>query len=1381
MKTPKATIFKVLFLLSFLSTSSFGQISLLSEDFNSCNYPTGWSLNIIGSGTPVYDIGMPTNINSDGSSIDGSCMLIIDDEATGDNTPSYVIQMISSVFDGTQTSTVNLEADVHFRSGGGSTLKIKVFDGTTFHEVRTWDDGDGTGQQFSEFEHVTLDLSFYASATMQLVIEYDDNESYGWWAGIDNIEVVGIENSTNIVVENFNSCSMPNGWSSQIQTGDDGWQFGLFNNGNSPSNSMNGSCFAYFDDNILGPDSAFSTVLLISPEFSGIEFANYNLDFDLIFRKNAPDDRFSVWVWEGNESHLVHTFTEGVAGPQIDSFEQVRINLSPYRSQTMRVVFSYEDGQDWGWWAGIDNVKISGYGEINDLCAHAVDLSTGSNCVNGNNFNALFDGTQPACSENNISGLWYRYVSDFTGILKIETNANFNDVITVYSGDCAAPTELTCTNRDEFGFLGESLYMNVSDGTEYLVRVSGVDKTFGLPHGHFCISVEEVPAYPNPPINDDCSSAIIVQIGSSCVEGNNLNANFNGPEPTLNLKSRADIWYVFQATTSEEIEVLTNADFADVITIYSGNCGALVEVATNEFGQSLKTEGLTVGQNYFIQIAGYFATLEGNICLSVEVVSPTIADNDLCANATMIIVDGGCVEGGNIAADFDGPNPSCTVFNDANIWYQFVAPASGGVKINTGTDFVHSVAIYSGDCLDLTEILCMDNPTRCDGFFDVNGLVAGDTFFMQIASALNPFGFLEGNLCVEILDINSTADFEPLTLIVEIECFDVGYGHLLITASGGVGDYTFLGNTELDTFSTGEEYLIVLMDENDCEVSSIGIFECGEIPCVLNTNLSSSDVSCFDEDNGEAFIDVLDGSAPYSYTWSNGANTSFVNGLSPGVYTVIVQDATGCPAELSVEITGPDLLLANISATGETDSNANDGTATASPTGGTEPLAYEWSNGAATQSLNNLTPGIYSVTVTDANGCESIESIVVSDFDCALSLDVIVQDISCNNVNDGYVEIYPIGGTAPFTYDWSNGATSDVVSNLGPGTYTVTVIDANDCPWIENVTLLEPSILSAVINEIIPVDCNGTNTGSASLTALGGTAPYTFEWPGGNVGDVQNTLAAGTYIVTLTDDHDCENTISVEIIEPEELVLTSINPQDVSCFGGADGIATVLISGGTSPYFYQWNDTNNQSTAQASNLPAGTYTVEVMDNNGCIGSTSVIINQPTQLVLSVDAVFDATDNLSNGSIQVTLNGGTAPYSYSWMSNGIEVSTVEDPSGLASGTYVLVVEDANGCELTSETIVIDNLVGLSDPELELYVDLMPNPTTGKFKLNIELQNTADVRIIITDVLGRVLVETVQDEMLEKVFDFNLSEYPSAVYPVKVIIGDKVVLKQVILQK
>ncbi len=1381
MKTPLAIVFKCSFFLLFFSGFSQAQISLLSEDFNSCSFPVGWSLNVIGDGTPVYTVGMPDNGDSDGSTIDGSCMLIIDDDETGDNTPAYTIQVISSAFDGTQFPLIELNLDVHWRPYQGSTLKIKVFDGVNYHEVRSWGDGDATGEQFSEFENVTLDLSFFASSNMQLVIEYDDNGIWGWWAGVDNIEIVGKGSGTNVVLETFNDCTIPTGWTTQIQQGDDDWQFGFIDNGNASSNSMNGTCFAYFDDDGLGQDAAFSNALLISPVFSGSQFANYTLQMDMVFRKYADLEQVSVWVWDGSEAQLVQTFSEDVGGPQFMEHQQVEVDLSAFRSESMQVVIAYFDGNAWGWWAGIDNFKVIGDGQINDLCENAFELGTGTDCLEGNNLNAIFDGSQPGCSDENIASIWYRYTADFTGILKIETKADFNDVITVYSGNCTTTSETACINRDEFGFTGEALYMDVSSGTEYLIRISGKEEAFGLARGQFCISAEQVSSYPVPPINDDCANAIPLTVNNTCYTGNNLNADFNGPEPSLNLKSRADIWYVFEATTSEEIEIQTNADFADVITLYSGICGTLSEVASNEYGQVLRTSGLQVGENYYIQIAGYFATVEGNLCIAVTETNPVPADNDLCANATEIIVGGGCVQGQNILANFDGPNPSCEIFSEANIWYQFIAPSSGGVKVNTGAEFVHSVAIFSGDCNELTELMCLNNPTRCDGYFEVGGLIPGETYFIQIASSLNTFGFIEGDLCISLLDYNSTSDFQPLELAININCITDGFGMIEYTATGGVGAYTFQGNTMQDTFATGEQYIVVVSDENNCEVSRIGTVECGGLPCVLTTELSALSVSCFGESNGQAFVEPLSGTGPYTYQWSNGATSALVNGLDVGVYSVTVQDAEGCPAELSVEITEPDLLLANIEATAESAEDTNDGTASVNPNGGTAPYTYVWSNGGNSQTIENLEPGIYSVTLTDANDCSIIESAVVSAFGCSLGVDFEVQEISCNGANDAFIEVYPQGGAEPFIYAWSNGANTDMVNNLGIGTYTVTVTDANGCPWIENFTFTEPAVLEVAATAINPADCNGNNTGTVTVMATGGTAPYTYAWSNGGVGETQNDLFAGDYTVTVTDGNGCTETHAIEILEPAMVTPMSVNPQDVSCFGNNDGVGTILVEGGTSPYTYLWDDPANQTNSQATNLASGTYNVLVTDANGCTGNASVTINEPGEIALTVDAVFDETNGQSNGAISITLSGGIAPYTYQWLYNGTNYSNSADLTNLPAGEYVLQITDANDCIQTFESIIVDNLVGISDPELEARIDLLPNPSSGIFQLNIALENSSNVNIMITDVSGKILIRTDREQINIKTYDFNFSEWPAAVYPIKIFIDDKIVLKQLVIQK
>ena len=365
------SLYALLVLLVTFSLSA--QTVYVDEDFNDCAFPSDWSYNLIGNQDAVWYVGQPDNQNSDGSSIDGSCMLIWDDDATGNNTDDWSMEVLTPVFDATQNSTITLEVDVHFREYGESYLKVKVFDGTEFVDVATWQ-YISTGTQFSEFVHFTADLSFYANPNMQVLFEWDDGQEWTWWAGIDNVSIIGTGNETNILVEDFNDCGLPVGWSTNIQQGENDWQFGFVENGNTGSTSMNGSCFAYFDDDGLGNEAPFSTAMLISPPFDGTQVAELNLDFDVILRRYTDLEHLGIYVWDGTTATNVVNYFTDLGGPDFTEYIHERIDLSLHRSANMQIVFVYDDGDDWGWWVGIDNVKISGSGMANDLCSNAIDL-----------------------------------------------------------------------------------------------------------------------------------------------------------------------------------------------------------------------------------------------------------------------------------------------------------------------------------------------------------------------------------------------------------------------------------------------------------------------------------------------------------------------------------------------------------------------------------------------------------------------------------------------------------------------------------------------------------------------------------------------------------------------------------------------------------------------------------------------------------------------------------------------------------------------------------------------------------------------------------------------------------------------------------------------
>jgi hypothetical protein len=262
------------------------------------------------------------------------------------------------------------------------------------------------------------------------------------------------------------------------------------------------------------------------------------------------------------------------------------------------------------------------------------------------------------------------------------------------------------------------------------------------------------------------------------------------------------------------------------------------------------------------------------------------------------------------------------------------------------------------------------------------------------------------------------------------------------------------------------------------------------------------------------------------------------------------------------------------------------------------------------------------------------------------------------------------GGTTPYSYSWSSGGTRATENNLAAGNYSVTVTDGNGCTSVATVTIAEPSQL---ISSTVPVDvlCNGGNSGSATVTAGGGIAPYSYSWTSGGTSATENNLAAGNYSVTVTDANGCTSLASVTIAEPS-LLTSSATPSDALCNGGSTGSATVVAGGGTAPYSYSWS--SGGTAATENNLTAGNYSVTVTDANGCTSVATAVVAEPTTLTSSTVPVDVLCNGGNTGSATVTAGGGIAPYSYSWTSGG----TAATENNLAAGNYSVTVTDANGC-------------------------------------------------------------------------------------------------------
>jgi gliding motility-associated-like protein len=541
-----------------------------------------------------------------------------------------------------------------------------------------------------------------------------------------------------------------------------------------------------------------------------------------------------------------------------------------------------------------------------------------------------------------------------------------------------------------------------------------------------------------------------------------------------------------------------------------------------------------------------------------------------------------------------------------------------------------------------------------------------------------------------------------------VSCYGGNNGSATVSVTGGTTSYSYSwsptgGSLAKASDLTAGTYTVTVTDANKCITIATAIIT--QPQTALSASISSqTNVLCYGGNNGSAIAAASGGTQPYSYSWNTKpAQTSdTANNLAAGTYTVTVTDSNGCIATTTAIITQPlAALSASISSKTNVSCFGGAGSASVSVSGGTQPYSYLWSTipPQTTDTATSLSAGTYTVTVTDSNNCSTTASVIITSPTGALSAAISSQtNVSCYGGNNGSATVTASAGLPPYTYSWSNGPTTATDSGLIAGTYTVTVTDSGNCTTTAIAVITQPqAALSASISSQTNVSCYGDNNGSATVTASGGTVPYTYSWSpaSGKTSDTANNLTAGTYTVTVTDSNGCTTTATAIITQPQAALSASISAQtNVSCYGGNNGSAMVTASGGTVPYTYLWSPVSGKTSDTANNLTAGTYTVTVTDSNGCTAIAIAIITQP-QAALS--ASISSQTNVScyggnNGSAMVTASGGTVPYTYSW--SPASGKTSDTANNLVAGTYTVTVTDSNGCMATAIAIISQPLAALS---------------------------------------------------------------------------------------
>ncbi len=528
-----------------------------------------------------------------------------------------------------------------------------------------------------------------------------------------------------------------------------------------------------------------------------------------------------------------------------------------------------------------------------------------------------------------------------------------------------------------------------------------------------------------------------------------------------------------------------------------------------------------------------------------------------------------------------------------------------------------------------------------------------------------------------------------------VSCFGLHNATAVVTAAGGALPYSY-------TWSNGQTgdaitqlgagtYLVTITDALGCtEVVSGVISE----PALLTTIGNNIDVSCFGSQDGQASVSVAGGVLPYSYTWSNGQTSAAITQLGAGTYLVTITDAMGCTELASVAISEPPLLTTIGNDIDVSCFGSQDGQAFVSVAGGVLPYSYTWSNGQTSAAITQLGAGTYWVTITDALGCTEVASVAISE-PPLLSSNASATAVSCFGLHDANASVSVIGGVLPYSYTWSNGQTSEVIAQLGAGTYWVTITDALGCTEVASVAISEPPPLSSNASATA-VSCFGLHDATASVSTTGGVLPYSYTWSNGQTGSDITDLWAGTYLVTITDLHACAIVASATVTEPPAL-MANVASTHVACFGGTEGSAQAQVTGGVSPYSYLWN--NGANSPQISNLSTGNYTLTISDSNGCLLSATVQVNQPPPLTIQLNKKNITCVGDNDGTLSSQAIGGVMPYFLHWSSG----QTTAAISGLPAGSYTISVTDAHGCTVSAS----ESLAEPISPTVQLGLDLTTN--------------------------------------------------------------------------
>ncbi|MFL5752452.1 MAG: beta strand repeat-containing protein, partial [Bacteroidia bacterium] len=932
----------------------------------------------------------------------------------------------------------------------------------------------------------------------------------------------------------------------------------------------------------------------------------------------------------------------------------------------------------------------------NDNCAGATPVTSGASCtpVSATVLNATQSSV--GCAGTANDDVWFSFVATQTSQqITVTPSFNFDPVVQVYSGSCAAPASLLCDDIDfPWGSVGMTTVSGLTVGATYYYRV--YDYWTGTPSTTTFTTCVNNP--PPPPANDNCPGAVPVTSGPNCTQV--VSSVGGATQSSVGCAGTAndDVWFSFVATqASQVITVSPPSGFDPIVQVYSGSCASLTSLACNDInypwgsiGSSTIT-GLTVGATYYYRVYDYSTG------------TPTVTTFTTCVN------------------DAPPPPPPPVVASDCSQAVNICTNASFSIDPNgqgsvneTPTTNTISNPVGQSNNMPLTPpggYGCLQSGELNSTWMIVNCQTSGTLEF-----SLGAGGSQSGCYDWIMWPYSGAASCNGITnnTLAPIRCCWNS------PCSGGTG----IGALPLGSSATnfgqainvtcGQQFIICFSNYSSVSTTvPLNFFGTSVVSCTPTPNpiTVASQTICV----GSSTTLTASGAAGNTYTWTPGGTGTSIT-VSPTVTTTYNVSGTGGCGSQTGTATATVTVNGQPSGFSITNGNAGGGSDptpasqcvqndifnfTSVATTGTVTHSWNFGGGGATPAtstaanptgISYTTCGTYTVTHTVTQGtCTSTTTMTVNPT-CPPTVTTTPTNASCGALGSAVAN--PTGGTPAYTYSWAaSGGTGATASNLNAGTYTVTVTDANGCTGTATATIATTGTVSSTFTSSANQCLTGnsftfTNTGASGA---GVTYSWTFNPTAGapasstlnNYGPVSFTTA-GTYTVSHTvTQGSCTSTTTQNVTIYPMPVAPTLTMTPAAC-GGSNGSVTVTAPTGAG-ITYSLNGGAFTATTNYTALAAGTYTITVKDGNGCNSTGTIVVGSttgPTAVVLTPVA---AHCGQSNGSFTIgAVTGGTAAYTYSVNASAFTATT--SYTGLATGTYTVVVKDANGCTYTQNVTV-----------------------------------------------------------------------------------------------